>query len=101
MSLTAIKFPSKLKRLHYQEKCLETLGQVRSSPSKFSSRHIDCKGYPIRRCTFKGAFVDIRNVTLPHQRQKLYGAASYYKQAKLLQASDLGKTKQKLQDLSK
>ena len=32
--------------------------------------------------------VDTKNVTLPHQHQKLYGAASYYKQAKLLQASD-------------
>ena len=49
----------------------------------------------------EGAFVDTKNVTLPHQHQKLYGAASYYKQAKLLQASDLDKTKQKLQDLSK
>ena len=54
MSLTAIRFPWKLKRLHYQEKCSETLGLVRSSPSKFSSRHIDCKGYPIRRCTSRG-----------------------------------------------
>ena len=45
--------------------------------------------------------VDTKNVTLPHQHQKLYGAASYYKQAKLLQASDLDKTRQKLQDLSK
>ena len=45
--------------------------------------------------------VDTKNVTLPHQHQKLYGTASYYKQAKLLQASDLDRTKQKLQDLSK
>ena len=54
ISLTAIKSPWKLKRLLYQEKCLETLGQVRSSPSKFSSRHIDCKSYPICRCTSRG-----------------------------------------------
>ena len=49
----------------------------------------------------EGAFVDTKNVTLPHQHQKLYGAASYYKQAKLLQASNLVKIKQKLQDPSK
>ena len=49
----------------------------------------------------EGAFVDTENVTLPHQHQKLYGAASYYKQAKLLQASDLVKIIQKLQDPSK
>ena len=45
--------------------------------------------------------VDTKNVTLARQHQKLYGAASYYKQAKLLQASDLDRTKHKLQDLSK
>ena len=39
--------------------------------------------------------VDTKNVTLPHQHQKLYEAASYYKQAKLLQASDLDRTRQK------
>ena len=49
----------------------------------------------------EGAFVDIKNVTLPPQHQKLDGAASYYKQAKLLQASDLLRIKQKLQDSSK
>ena len=75
MSLTAIKFPWKLKRLHYQEKCSETLGQVRSSPSKFSSRHIDCKGYPIRRCTSRGhlltqkmslCLINIKSYMEPH-----------------------------------
>ena len=54
ISLTAIKSPWKLKRLLYQEKCSKTLGQVRSSPLKFSSRHINCKSYPIHRCTSRG-----------------------------------------------
>ena len=75
MSLTAIKSPWKLKRLHYQEKCSETLGQVRSSPSKFSSRHIDCKSYAIRRCTSRGhlltpkmslCLLNIKSYTEPH-----------------------------------
>ena len=42
----------------------------------------------------EGAFVDTKNVTLPLQHQKLHGAASYYKQAKPLQASDLVRIKQ-------
>ena len=42
----------------------------------------------------EGAFVDTKNITLP-QHQKLHGAASYYKQAKLLQASDLDKNQTK------
>ena len=46
-------------------------------------------------------FVDTKNVTLPLQHQKLHGAASYFKQAKPLQASDLVIIEQKLQDLSK
>ncbi|XXG62735.1 hypothetical protein AAC387_Pa05g1048 [Persea americana] len=37
-----------------KEKCSVTLGQVRSSPSKFSSRYINCKSRAIRRCTSKG-----------------------------------------------
>ena len=49
----------------------------------------------------EGAFVDTKNVTLPHQHQNLHGAASYYKQAMLLQASNLVRIKQKLQDPSK
>ncbi|XXG41759.1 hypothetical protein AAC387_Pa01g2159 [Persea americana] len=47
------------------------------------------------------AFVDTKNVTLALQHQKLRGAASYYKQAMSLQASDLVRIKQKLQDPSK
>ena len=37
--------------------------------------------------------VDIKNVTLHLQHQKLHGVVSYYKQAKLLQASDFVRIK--------
>ena len=69
------KIPFETQKLHYQEKCSENLGQVRSSPSKFSSRHIDCKGYPIRRCTSRGhlltpkmslCLINIKSYMEPH-----------------------------------
>ena len=85
-----------------REKCSETLGQVRSSPSKFSSRHIDCKSYPIRRCTSRGhlltqkmslSLLNIKSYMEPHRtanRQscfKLQILSESNKNCKILQNS--------------
>ncbi|XXG82287.1 hypothetical protein AAC387_Pa10g0268 [Persea americana] len=60
-----------------------------------------CRNYYPNCSVMVGEVVDTKNVTLPPQHQKLHGAASYYKQANPLQASNLVRIKQKLQDPSK
>ena len=62
-----------------KEESSKTLGQIRSSPSEFSSRHINYRSYS--SLYLEGAFVDTKKVTLPPQHQKQHEAAFYHKQA--------------------
>ena len=84
-----------------KEKCSETLGQIRSSPSKFSSRHIDCKSYPIRRCTSRGPLLTPK-MSLCHFNIKSYMELHPTTNKRMpLQASELVRIKQTLPDPSK
>ena len=101
ISFTTIKSPWKLKRILYRRK----MHRNAWSSQKFSFKVL-FEAHRLQKLSnsslyLEKAFVDTKNVTLPPQHQKLHRAASYYKQAKLLQASNLVRIKQKLQDPSK
>ena len=86
-----------------KEESSKTLGQIRSSPSEFSSRHIDYRSYS--SLYLEGAFVDTKkkkkkSLSLLNIKSNMELHSTTNRQMSL-QASDLVRIKQNLQDLSK